>query len=70
LIPAWLEIDLGVDRSRHEVAAVAAYHIIFFAFFLHAELEDEAVFTGEAFEVTGVELCFLVWWYFQRGLIE
>ena len=60
LVLAWLEVDLGVDGSRHEVAAVAAYHVIFVAFFLHAELEDEAVFTGEAFEVTGVELCLLV----------
>ena len=56
LVAAWLEVDLGVYRPGHEVAAVTADHVIFVAFFLHAELEDEAILAGESFKVTSVQL--------------
>jgi hypothetical protein len=56
LVAAGFEVDFGVDGSRHEVAAVAADHVVFVAFSLESELQDEAVFAGESFEVSGVEL--------------
>lgn len=56
LVAAGVEGDFGVDGSGHEVAAVAADHVVFVAFFLDAEFEDVAVFAGEAFEVAGVQL--------------
>jgi hypothetical protein len=56
LVAPGLEVDFGVDGSRHEVAAVAADHVVFVAFFLEAEFEDKAVFASKAFEVSGVKL--------------
>jgi hypothetical protein len=56
LVTAGLEVDFGIDGSGHEVAAVAADHVVFVAFFLEPEFEHEAVFAGETFEVSGVQL--------------
>jgi hypothetical protein len=41
-----VKVDLGVNRSAHEVAAVTAHEIISFALLLQAELEHEAVFAS------------------------
>jgi hypothetical protein len=41
------------------MATVAAHEIVFFAIFLQAELENEAIFAGQAFEIARIQLCLL-----------
>lgn len=57
VIATRFEVDLGVDRSAHEVATVAAHKIILFPFFLQAEFEDKAVLTSQSSEISSIELC-------------
>ena len=62
VVAAGFEIELDVDGSTHQVAALAAHNVVFFALFLKAEFEDKGVFASEAFEVAWVELRMSAGW--------
>lgn len=56
MVATRVEIDLCVDRSSHEVTAVAAHQIVLFTFLLDTELEHERIFASQAFKVARIEL--------------
>ena len=60
MVAAGVEVDLRIDGPAHEVTVMAAYHVVFLAFFLETEFEDKAVLASKALEIASVELSWLV----------
>jgi hypothetical protein len=56
MVATWFQIDLGIHGAGHEMAAVAAHHVVFLSLFLDTEFDNKIILATEALEVARVKL--------------
>lgn len=58
VIDSRFEIDFCIGGPRNEAVVDTSYNVVVFTLPLKAELQDEVIFTNEAFKIACVQLFF------------